>query len=76
MSGDDDDLRFGDVQNGEGNSAIANADVGDLAPFLVAAILCAYIVAAQPLSGSLSGINLNWVAAALILVGGASASFS
>jgi len=39
-------------------------------PLPVAGIVLAVIVIVQPLSGTLGGISLNWIAAILVAVGG------
>ena len=81
---DDPDARFKDVDNGcdsVGNVSLTDrvqiivgkSDV-DIVPLVVALSIAAYLVIAQPLSGSFSGINMNWIAITVILIGGLSAS--
>ncbi|WP_254839664.1 hypothetical protein [Natronomonas marina] len=76
MTSDDDDLRFGDVQgDSSGGGGMSNSvDASSVAPMGVAAIVIVYIALAQPLTSTISGISMNWIAAAIILVGGLSAA--
>ena len=46
------------------------ADQDIAKPLAVAGIVIAVLVIAQPLSGTIGGISLNWIGAALVAVGG------
>lgn len=73
---DDDDLRFGDVQsNKEANSQSTSPGI-DIQPLGVGAIVILLLLLMQPMSGSFSGISMNIVGAAVVLIGALTAAFS
>jgi len=73
---DDDDLRFGDVQsNKEANSQSTSSGI-DIQPLGVGAIVILLLLLMQPMSGSFSGISMNIVGAAVVLIGALTAAFS
>lgn len=45
-------------------------------PLAVAGIVIVILIIAQPLSGTIGGISLNWVGAALVATGGILGSMS
>jgi hypothetical protein len=53
---------------------MSNEDIAK--PLAVAGIVIAVIVIAQPLSGDLMGISLNWIGAVLVAIGGVLGSLS
>lgn len=70
---DDDDLRFGDVGDGdEGSGGLSGSDLGPLA---VGVLVAVFLLIGQPLSGSMGGLSMNIVGAAILLVGGIIATF-
>lgn len=82
----DSETRFGEVGH-KGSSDVGEVSLvariqsvithsnAELTPLLVSLAIAAYLLIAQPLSGSLSGLSMNWVAIAVILIGGGSAAF-
>jgi len=89
---DDDDLRFGDVDHerrtndsDSGRKSGSGVDIpqtvgelgnDDIAPILVTITIAGYLVITQPVSGTISGVSLNWFAVALVLFAGLTATSS
>jgi len=74
---DDDDLRFGDVQsNKEAANSQSTSSGIDIQPLGVGAIVILLLLLMQPMSGSFSGISMNIVGAAVVLIGALTAAFS
>jgi type IV secretory pathway VirB2 component (pilin) len=46
------------------------SDPGPLAPVLVAVLVVVILVVIQPLQTTIGGVSMNWVGAAVVLIGG------